>query len=64
MSSLQGLVLWVRAGQVVTVTPVPGVADVSVTLQPAAANVAYDAARTNIPALKAAIEDAGYGTGA
>jgi hypothetical protein len=24
---LQGLVLWVRAGQVVTVTPVPGVAD-------------------------------------
>ena len=24
---LQGLVVWVRAGQVVTVTPVPGVAD-------------------------------------
>ena len=43
---------------------IPGVADVSVTLQPAAANVAYDAARTNVPALKAAIEDAGYGTGA
>ena len=39
-------------------------ADVSVTLQPATANVAYDAARTNVPALKAAIEDAGYGTGA
>ena len=43
---------------------VPGVADVSVTLEPPAANVAYDATRTEAAALKAAIEDAGYGVAA
>jgi copper chaperone len=42
---------------------VPGVTDVSVTLQPGTAAVAYDATRTNVPALKAAIEDAGYAVG-
>jgi len=40
---------------------VPGVADVSVTLQPGTASVAYDAARTNVDALKAAVQNAGYG---
>ena len=39
---------------------VPGVSDVAVTLQPGAAKVTYDEARTALPALKAAIEDAGY----
>jgi copper chaperone CopZ len=39
---------------------VPGVADVVVSLQPGTAKVAYDAARTSLPVLKAAIEDAGY----
>jgi len=43
---------------------VPGVADVSVTLQPSVATVAYDANRTNVAALKSAIEDAGYGVAA
>ena len=39
---------------------VPGVADVAVTLHPGAAKVVFDAARTSAPALRAAIEDAGY----
>jgi copper chaperone len=39
---------------------VPGVRDVKVTLRPAEACVEYDAARTSVPALKAAVEDAGY----
>lgn len=39
---------------------VPGVADAKVTLDPGSATVAFDAARTNVPALKAAIEGAGY----
>jgi len=39
---------------------VPGVSDVSVTLQPGRATVAYDAGRTTLPALTAAVEDAGY----
>ena len=39
---------------------VPGVSDVVVTLQPGTATVVYDATRTTLPALKAAIEDAGY----
>ena len=43
---------------------VPGVTDVSVTLEPARASVAYDATRTEASALKAAIEDAGYGVAA
>jgi copper chaperone len=53
------------AGCVASVTrvlkAVPGVGDVSVALNPGTATVAYDAARTDVPALKAAIEDAGYG---
>ncbi|HEX6138081.1 MAG TPA: heavy-metal-associated domain-containing protein [Casimicrobiaceae bacterium] len=43
---------------------VPGVEDAVVTLQPGAATVTYDAGRTGVPALKAAIEDAGYGVAA
>ena len=39
---------------------VPGVTDVAVTLQPGAAKVTFDPARTGAPALKGAIEDAGY----
>ncbi|GAC1462514.1 MAG: hypothetical protein PVSMB8_16340 [Vulcanimicrobiaceae bacterium] len=39
---------------------VPGVSDVVVSLQPGTAKVAFDAARTSLPVLKAAIEDAGY----
>jgi copper chaperone len=39
---------------------VPGVADVAVTLQPGAAKVTFDPARTNAPALMGAIVDAGY----
>jgi len=39
---------------------VPGVADVAVTLQPGAAKVTFDPARTGAPAIKGAIEDAGY----
>ena len=39
---------------------VPGVSDVAVTLQPGVANVTFDPARTQAPALRAAIEDAGY----
>ena len=40
---------------------VPGVSDVNVTLQPPRAHVAYDSTRTTAAALKAAVEDAGYG---
>ena len=40
---------------------VPGVSDVTVTLQPPLARVAYDGARTTVAVLKAAVEDAGYG---
>ena len=43
---------------------VPGVDDAVVTLRPGTATVTYDAARTNVDALKAAIEDAGYGVAA
>ena len=38
----------------------PGVRDVEVTLDPGRATVSYDASRASVPALKAAIEDAGY----
>jgi copper chaperone len=38
----------------------PGVRDVQVTLRPGTATVSYDAAQASVPALKAAIEDAGY----
>jgi copper chaperone len=39
---------------------VPGVADVAVTLQPGVAKVTFDPARTGSPALRSAIEAAGY----
>ncbi|MGE5171783.1 MAG: heavy-metal-associated domain-containing protein [Rudaea sp.] len=39
---------------------VPGVRDVQVELAPGTATVSYDASQAGIPALKAAIEDAGY----
>ena len=39
---------------------VPGVSEVAVTLQPGIANVTFDPARTQAPALRAVIEDAGY----
>ncbi len=39
---------------------VPGVNDAAVTLQPGSAKVTFDPARTNAPALRAAVEDAGY----
>jgi copper ion binding protein len=39
---------------------VPGVSEAKVTLEPGAATVVFDAARTNVAALQAAIEDAGY----
>ncbi|MEO8508101.1 MAG: heavy-metal-associated domain-containing protein [Betaproteobacteria bacterium] len=39
---------------------VPGVADVAVTLTPGAAKVTFDPARTGAPALRSAIEGAGY----
>jgi copper chaperone len=40
---------------------VPGVQDVDVTLQPGRAQVSFDPARTDVAALRSAIEDAGYG---
>lgn len=40
---------------------VPGVADVTVTLHPGTARVAYDETRTSVAALKTAVQDAGYG---
>ncbi|HSQ80973.1 MAG TPA: heavy-metal-associated domain-containing protein [Casimicrobiaceae bacterium] len=43
---------------------VPGVAGAAVTLQPGAATVTFDPARTNVAALGAAIRDAGYDVGA
>ncbi|HEV2219401.1 MAG TPA: heavy-metal-associated domain-containing protein [Casimicrobiaceae bacterium] len=39
---------------------VPGVTDAAVTLQPGAATVTFDPARTDVTALGAAIRDAGY----
>jgi copper chaperone len=39
---------------------VPGVRDVAVTLAPGAATVTFDPASTDAPALRAAVEDAGY----
>ena len=39
---------------------VPGVESVDVTLQPGRATVRYDAAKVEVPRIKAAIEDAGY----
>lgn len=39
---------------------VPGVTAVTVTRDPDAAKVTFDPARTGLPALRAAVEDAGY----
>ena len=39
---------------------VPGVAEAAVTLEPGAAKVTFDAARTNVAALRTAVEGAGY----
>ena len=39
---------------------VPGVTEVLVTLQPSVASVTFDPARIQVPALRAAIEGAGY----
>jgi copper chaperone CopZ len=38
----------------------PGVQDANVTLEPGAATVTFDASRTGVEAMRAAIEDAGY----
>jgi copper chaperone CopZ len=38
----------------------PGVQSVEVSLRPGSASVSYDPARTGVPALRKAIEDAGY----
>ena len=39
---------------------VPGVSEANVILTPGTATVTFDAARTNVPALRAAVEDAGF----
>jgi copper chaperone len=39
---------------------VPGVTDVAVELQPGTARVTFDPARTALPALAAAVEEAGF----
>jgi copper chaperone len=39
---------------------VPGVTDATVTLKPGTAEVTFDPARTGVPALRAAITDAGF----
>ena len=39
---------------------VPGVTDVAVMLKPGAAKVTFDPAKTGAPALRSAVEDAGY----
>jgi copper chaperone len=41
---------------------VPGVEGVEVSLERGEADVRYDPARTVVPALRKAVEDAGYGT--
>ena len=38
----------------------PGVTDVAVTLTPGTARVTFDPAQTGAPALRSAVEDAGY----
>ena len=38
----------------------PGVSQVAVALEPGTATVSYDPQRTGIPAMKRAVEDAGY----
>jgi copper chaperone len=39
---------------------VPGVTDVAVTLRPGEARIEFDPARTDVPALSAAVQGAGY----
>jgi len=39
---------------------VPGVSEVAVSLTPGTAKVTYDPAKTAAPALRSAVEDAGY----
>ena len=39
---------------------VPGVTDVAVTLTPGTARVTFDPVQTGAPALRSAVEDAGY----
>ena len=39
---------------------IPGVAEAQVTLAPGRATVTYDPSKTNVGALRGAIEDAGY----
>lgn len=39
---------------------VPGVGDAAVTLTPGQATVTFDALQTNVPALREAVEGAGY----
>jgi copper chaperone len=48
------------AGVTRVLKAVSGVDEVAVTLTPGAARIAFDPARTNPPALRAAIEGAGY----
>jgi len=43
---------------------VPGVSDVAVALNPGSAQVTFDPARATVPALREAIENAGYAVGA
>ena len=38
----------------------PGVAEVTVALEPGTATISFDPQRTGLPALKRAVEDAGY----
>jgi copper chaperone len=48
------------AGVTRVLKAVSGVDEVAVTLQPGSARISFDPARTNPPALRAAIEGAGY----
>ena len=41
-------------------TRVPGVSDVAVMLQAGTAKVEFDPTKTNVPALRTAVEEAGY----
>ncbi|HEY1329260.1 MAG TPA: heavy-metal-associated domain-containing protein [Casimicrobiaceae bacterium] len=60
--SVQGMSCQGCVGSVTRVLKAtPGVEDVNVTLQPGRADVTFDPARTNVQALRDAIEAAGYG---
>jgi copper chaperone len=59
--SVQGMTCQGCVGSVTRVLKAtPGVHDARVTLQPPQAEVTFDAARTGVAALKAAVEEAGY----